>query len=165
MVIAVICGVICAIVILAYIVPYYSQSAVSDQKVTSPSATPLSPFTLTLTTSTPTVDIPVHNQDTHFQITLSKNSEENLQFPCTVSIYSTPQNNFGSSLNLIGYQTASNYGTNQYTMSAYTASLSGFEGKNMSFYAEIKDAYGVTVDSNSIQIEYYGNGLSPNNSG
>lgn len=131
------------------------------QKVTAPKPTPIPPFSLVLSTSTPTVDIPVHQQSTDFELTLTQNGNRNLQFPCTVNLYS-PSNEYGSSLNLIGYQVMNGYGSQQYSIDYFTASVAGFEGHYVTFYATVTDAYGVTITSNTVTVEYYGNGLSPN---
>lgn len=94
-----------------------------------PTATSIPAFSLTLSTSTPTVDIPIHQQSTQFEVTLAQNGAKALQFPCSVAIYSpSPYNILGTTRNLIDYQVINSYGNYQYSIVSSVARIAGFKG-------------------------------------
>jgi len=132
-------------------------------KATTPASdlAPMLPdFNLTLATSTPTVDIPIQKQDSLFTLTLTPNGNSDLQFPCHFNLYS-PQNIILVSDPLTSGQ-IDHCGVSQLSVNYLVASFYGLEGKYVKFYATVTDAHGFTVTSNSVTVEYYGNGLSPN---
>jgi hypothetical protein len=83
----------------------------TPQPTAKPTTTSIPAFSLILSTSTPTVDIPIHQQSTQFEVTLTQNGAKTLQFPCTVAICSpSPYNIFGATRSLIDYQVINGYG-------------------------------------------------------
>ena len=134
----------------------------SAEKATTPTSNlaPMLPdFNLTLLTNTPTVDIPIQKQDSQFTLTLTQNGNSDLQFPCRFNLYS-PQNMILVSDPLTSGQ-IDHYGVSQLSVNYLVASFYGLEGKYVKFYATVTDAHGLTVTSNSVTVEYYGNGLNP----
>lgn len=97
--------IICVMVALS-LIPYFQGFFSKVQTVTAPSPTPFPAFTLVLNGT-----VNLNEQETQFQVTLTKNSDQDLKFPCTLEFHAS-SNWTGSATNPpFVSQTINDYGT------------------------------------------------------